>query len=85
MNTKLFKVASVSSNTNSFGLYGMILIAQNGEAWEVGANYLNVKKKGDIVHGDNWASYGFEIPRQLKPDAPKEVVKEVWKVEKIFK
>lgn len=82
--TKAFKVASVSDNTNSFGLTGMILIAADGEAYEVGASYLHVKKKGDVVQvpvvgkaGRNFASLGFEIPRRL-PDAPPGVVEEVW-------
>jgi len=34
-NIKRFKVASVSSNANGFGLFGHILIAEDGEAWEV--------------------------------------------------
>jgi hypothetical protein len=82
--TKAFNVASVSDNLNSFGLRGMILIAGDGEAWEVGASNLHVKKKGDVVQvpvvgkaGRNFAGLGFEIPRRL-PDAPAGVVEEVW-------
>lgn len=82
--TKPFRVASVSSNLNSFGLTGMILIALDGEAYEVGASYLHVKKKGDVVRvpvvgkfGRNFGSLGFEIPRKLS-DAPAGVVEEVW-------
>lgn len=81
--TKPFKVASVSDNLNSFGLTGMILMAVDGEAWEVGASSFYVKKKGDVVQvpvvgksGRNFASLGFEIPRRL-PDAPPGVVDEV--------
>jgi len=87
---KLFLVASVSSNCNSFGLRGMILMARDGETWQVGANSLNVKEKGDALavpmtpakmftyDGDlaNWSGFGFEIPRRL-PDAPSNVVEEV--------
>ncbi len=82
--TKAFMVASVSENTNSFGLTGMILIAADGEAYEVGASSLYVKKKGDVVQvpvvgktGRNFASLGFEVPRRLS-DAPAGVVEEVW-------
>lgn len=82
--TKAFTVASVSENRNSFGLTGMILMARDGEAWEVGASSLYVKVKGDIIHipvvgrtGRNFASIGFEIPHKL-PDAPAGVVEEVW-------
>jgi hypothetical protein len=82
--TKPFRVASVSSNLNSFGLTGMILMARDGEAYEIGASSLYVKKKGDVVRvpvvgkfGRNFASLGFEIPRKL-PDAPAGVVEEVW-------
>lgn len=82
--TKAFKVASVSDNTNSFGLRGMILIAADGEAYEVGASSLYVKTKGDVVHvpvvgkaGRNFGTLGLEIPRRL-PDAPAGVIEEVW-------
>jgi hypothetical protein len=34
LKTKTFRVASVSSNTNSFGLTGVILVAPDGEAFE---------------------------------------------------
>lgn len=74
--TKTFKVVSVSKNTNSFGLTGMILMAIDGETWEVGASYLNIKKKGDVVL-TNRNFHGFEIPQQL-PNAPLEVIEEVW-------
>lgn len=78
-----FKVASVSENTNSFGLYGMILISDRGEAWQVGANNINVKKKGDIcrvsvIDGDpDFARLGFEIPGRLD-DPPSGVMGEIW-------
>lgn len=82
--TKNFRVAAVSRNQNSFGLTGMILIAADGEAWQVGANHLNVRKKGSTVpvvvvgvHGRDFASLGFEIPERL-PEAPEKVVAEVW-------
>lgn len=78
-----FKVASVSENTNSFGLYGMILISGCGQAWQVGANSIKVKKKGDIVrvrvvdgHPD-FARLGFEIPERLD-DPPSGVIQEIW-------
>src|ERR1035437_3586251 len=47
---KQFKVVSVSSNRNSFGLSGMILMGRDGTAWQVGANTLNLCRKGDIVN-----------------------------------
>lgn len=82
---KAFKVASVSSNRNSFGLQGVILIAKDGEAYEVGASYHHAVMKGDIVLVPttdelilNFAQIGFEIPRQLS-NAPADVVAEVWR------
>jgi len=81
---KAFKVGSVSSNTNSFGLYGMILVGRDGEAWQVGANSINVRRKGTVLgisvvgrHGRDFAHCGFEIPEKL-PTAPPGVVDEVW-------
>ena len=88
---KRFKVASVSLNNNSFGLAGVILMATDGEAWEVGANHLYKPVKGDIIWasitvneagerigGIDWQGKFFEIPRQL-PKAPQAVILEVWK------
>lgn len=79
---KPFRVASVSSNTNSFGLHGHILIAQDGEAWQAAANNINMKVKGDVLVLDTtktgcFATHGFEIPERL-PDAPEGVVAEIW-------
>ena len=80
---KEFIVASVSSNTNSFGLRGMVLVARDGEAWQVGANDINVKKKGEVLRipgrktARNFAALGFEIPERLK-DAPPGVLTEIW-------
>jgi hypothetical protein len=81
---KNFRVVSVSDNANSFGLHGHILIAEDGEAWEAGAGTFHGHKKGDTLRlsadrdGEyDWAHHGFEIPRRL-PDAPRNVVNEVW-------
>jgi hypothetical protein len=82
MRTKRFIVASVSSNRNSFGLTGMILIARDGEAWQVGANDLNRNAKGTTVavpvrrRRPDFSHLGFEIPERL-PSAPPAVVDEV--------
>ena len=86
MRTKNFKVLTVSDNPNSFGLHGHILVAKDGEAYEVGrsrGDWLTPWNKGDIVpitfhrRNPNWAGLSVEIPRKL-PKAPAKVVKEVW-------
>lgn len=80
---KAFKVAAVSSNMNSFGLKGMILVARDGEAYQVGANSMNLKRQGSVLRvpgratARNFAALGFEIPERLPP-APRKVVAEVW-------
>ena len=86
--TESFKVVSVSKNSNSFGLKGVILMARDGEAWEVGASHINIPVKGERIQValdlDNpsisplFAEKGFEIPRRL-PGPPEQVVREVWK------
>ena len=85
--TKQFKVCDASSNQNSFGLTGIVLVAADGEAWEVGMNELNTRMhpQGDIVvmrtrSGCNewdWAAIGAEIPRELSL-ATGAVIKELW-------
>lgn len=86
-NCKVFKVFTVSSNTNSFGLYGHILVAKDGETWQAGASMYNKKTKGDLVQlyytkagGSefNWALAQFEIPEKL-PNCPNELIEEIWK------
>jgi hypothetical protein len=85
MNTKQFKVASISQNTNNFGHNGLILLAQDGEAWECSV-YLPTSgmKKGktldvplDTLNRLAWEKFGFEVPNKLRY-APPNVVKEVW-------
>lgn len=82
--SKQFKVSALSSNLNSFGLRNHILIAEDGEAWQAAASELNVRKQGEIIklHLDlndvpDFAYAGFEIPSRL-PNAPRNVVNEVW-------
>ena len=82
--SKKFKVASVLDNANSFGLRGHVLIAEDGEAWEVGITGQFAQKKGDVVRINldrndelDWAFFGAELPRKL-PNAPRNVVNEVW-------
>jgi hypothetical protein len=91
METKTFRVASVSSNTNSFGLKQMVLLAQDGTAYKACANSLNLKQRGEDVtvqfdEGEqeyDFTSLGFEIPEKM-PEAPKHiidaVIEEVWGV-----
>lgn len=80
---KEFKVASVSSNRNSFGLRGMILVARDGEAWQVAANNLNERKKGTVLRVPafggkaDFSHLEFEVPERVS-DAPPGVVEKVW-------
>ena len=84
MKTKTFIVAAVSTNRNSFGLTSMILISDDGEAWQVAANDINRRPKGASVtvplrhRTPDFSRYGYEIPERL-PDAPAAVVAEAAK------
>jgi len=81
-----FKVASVSHNANSFGLHGVIIVAKDGTAYEIGVGSLYKPKKGVVwtaevsVGSGNIQSIhgiGFEIPTRLNK-APQEVIDAVW-------
>ena len=80
---KYFKVVAVSENTNSFGLYGVVLLAKDGVAYQAGHSGFLVPSQGSdvaieiIKSGLNWGGAGFEIPEK-KPSAPPEVVEQVW-------
>lgn len=80
---KQFIVAAQSSNANSFGLVGYILIARDGEAWEVGRSLSFPWSTGQVVKVPmqtsqlTWAALSCELPRRL-PVAPAAVVNEIW-------
>lgn len=81
---KAFKVALVSRNQNSFGLWGVIVVAEDGMAFQVGASALNLPAKGAVLScpyaGEDydWGSLGFEIPDRLPP-TPAALTAEIWK------
>jgi hypothetical protein len=93
MATKLFKVASISSNANSFGLHGHILLAEDGETWQVcrrrSGTYPTQWERGEIVEVPvvvdrlteverlNWDALHCEVPQAL-PDAAANIVAEIW-------
>jgi hypothetical protein len=72
---KIFRVAAVSSNANSFGLHQFILIAEDGTAWKACGNYLKVRDlpKGAevtaiMLHNGNPYFEGFEL-QETMPEA----------------
>ncbi len=79
-----FIVFAISSNTNDFGLSGMIVVSRTGEAWEIKSNELRMKKRGDIIHPEvspkgtvHWGKLGYESPIP-QPQAPQAVVDILW-------
>ncbi|MDA3780336.1 MAG: hypothetical protein PF487_09005 [Bacteroidales bacterium] len=87
---KEFKVVTVSSNTNSFGLRGFICVARDGDAFQAATNSLDVPKKdmilrmpiimdkdGKPTNRINYVLGGFEIPEKLD-NCPADAVKEIW-------
>jgi len=46
---KDFVVAMKSSNTNSFGLYQLILMSRDGEAYKIHASMYNAKDVGEFM------------------------------------
>jgi hypothetical protein len=86
VNSKEFKLACISKNTNSFGLHNHIFISLDGEAWEA-CGYRGSGGRAECIqlydivkvsfHNGKAEWCGFEIPNRL-PDAPLGVIKEVW-------
>jgi hypothetical protein len=76
----LFRLASVSNNTNSFGLHGHVFMAEDGEVWEV-CKYRNRDAIPigheigvAVVKGEpQWGRLGYEVPRRLKKATAKQV------------
>jgi hypothetical protein len=85
MRQEEFKVVTTSSNMNSFGLYGVIIMARTGEAFEIACSSLNKPDKGKMLQATLTDSgrlhdikgVNYEIPKMLDK-APKDVVKEVF-------
>ena len=81
---KRFKIAAISSNTNSFGLNRFVFVAQDGEAWagHRAKQYAPVKQ-GQVIRLETPINHsliklGFEIPERLEPDCPPGAVEEIW-------
>jgi hypothetical protein len=80
-----FKVITVSSNTNSFGLHGVIMADKSGLAFEVGMNYLSKPNTGDMLNVtltkslklSSIAGKSYEIPRKL-PNVPAKLLTELF-------
>ena len=84
---RLFVVFGISRNANSFGLRGVIIVAENGEAWQIGVGslYANDLSKGsrlwvtmsdgtpDRIRREMGGEISFEIPERIK-DAPQDLV-----------
>lgn len=78
-----FKVTAVASNTNSFGLYQMVLVSRDGEAFT--ACKSDPPPRGAIVSIPVGAdgmitsstAFHFEIPQKIY-NAPQAVVDELW-------
>lgn len=78
----VYRVVAKSKNLNSFGLRGMVLLGENGQAWEVATNSLHELTEGQdltLSPGNSWGNWGFEIPRQLPP-CPYLALKEIWEI-----
>lgn len=80
---KEFKVASLSKNRSSFGLRGHVMVARDGETWEVAASQFNEKKQGEVLSvpcidgRPQWCRFGFELPEHWT-DAPPDMVAGAW-------
>lgn len=77
-----FVVAAVSSNTNSFGLRSVILVARDGTALEGLRTTQFCPMRGNTIWLkrpllDSLMRLGYECPRDL-PEAPAAVIEEVW-------
>jgi hypothetical protein len=70
---KSFTVIAVSSNTNSFGLKSIILLAEDGEAWEILKSAYSdpLPKRGDTIkRAGGVFAIGCECPRRLADSSP---------------
>lgn len=69
---KVFRVAAISSNANSFGLHQFVFIAEDGTACRACGNYLKVRDlpRGSevtalLLHNGNPYFNGFELQEMM--------------------
>lgn len=82
---KTFRVVAISTNKNAFGLSGVMLMAEDGETWQAGANDLNLPQRMQDVEVEvddegrhHWSALGYEIPQRFADKAPPQVLEEVF-------
>ena len=85
-----WKCFGVSEMYNAFGLLGVRLLSEAGVFYEVGANEYHAPCIGDVVIVPDdvngrpmFELRGYEIPERKLPDAPPEVVAEVWSIPEV--
>lgn len=94
--SKDFLVFRKSTNTNAFGLYQVFLMAKDGETYNSCASKYNVKPVGVIIPGvfiidddtglrkSDCQFTGHELTVRLNPNAPDDVIKDVWKLKNSY-
>lgn len=84
---KEYKVVAKSVNTNSFGLFQMVVLAKDGEAYKVHASMYNVKNEGETVNqmlnlvggklvGSTFE--GCEVPEKIENKVPQHIIDKYW-------
>lgn len=79
-----FKIMAKSENTNSFGLYQMLAISQDGTVYKTHATMYYAKEKGETIFlqrrpdGSSLYFHGHEMTERLPEKAPKEIISEFW-------
>ncbi len=83
-----FKCFGVSENTNDFGLHEVRLMDENGIFFTAAAGKINCPQRGQVLQvpllpsGEpHFGTLGFEIPEKQTPDAPQEIIDDVWDIE----
>lgn len=74
---KKFIVLAKSINTNSFGLFQMILVAEDGEAFKSCVSCLNVSEEGETITQVDGIFHGHELTEKID-DAPKQIIKRLF-------
>jgi len=79
-----FKIMAKSENTNSFGLFQMFAISQDGTVYKTHASMYYAKEKGEIINltrrpdGSSLYFHGHEMTERLPEKAPKALISEFW-------
>ena len=72
-----FRIAATSDNTNSFGLYQLVLVNRVGDVYVTHASRINIDRERTYIL-ESGTFRGCEMTQKVAKTAPEHVLEAVW-------